>query len=72
MTPGHLQTAVKSRQLQRIVAETGKAAAGFRLPGPAIHGSGTSLETVLATRRYLAGLYDPNAGHLHALNSRWG
>jgi gamma-glutamylputrescine oxidase len=68
---GHLHVATKPRQrielqeLQQELAET----YGYRSPRFVER---TGVESLLATQRYCAGLYDPGSGHLHPLNYTLG
>jgi gamma-glutamylputrescine oxidase len=68
---GHMHVATKPRQrrelqeLQRELAET----YGYRSPRFLER---PEVESLLATRRYCAGLYDPGSGHLHPLNYTLG
>ncbi|HUN25051.1 MAG TPA: FAD-binding oxidoreductase [Steroidobacteraceae bacterium] len=68
---GHLQVALRARQQAEI--RTGLAFlereygyASLRYVGP------EELRSLIATHRYLAALYDANAGHLHPLNYALG
>ncbi len=68
---GHLHVATKPRQerelleLQHELAET----YGYRSPRFLEQGE---VQSLLATRRYCAGLFDPGSGHLHPLNYTLG
>ena len=68
---GHLHVATKQRQrrelaeLQQELAET----YGYRSPRLLER---ADVESLLATRRYCGGLYDPGSGHLHPLNYTLG
>ncbi|HEX9474400.1 MAG TPA: FAD-binding oxidoreductase [Steroidobacteraceae bacterium] len=67
---GHLQVAVKSRHVVELAAEQ-EALARLGYGGTRLveHGE---LRGLLATKRYLAGLYDPGSGHLHPLRYTLG
>jgi gamma-glutamylputrescine oxidase len=68
---GHLHVATRPRQrgelleLQRELAEV----YGYRSPR---FMERSDVESLLATTRYCAGLYDPRSGHLHPLNYTLG
>jgi len=67
---GHLQVANKARQIaelaieQEVLVKLGYG--GTRLIAR------SELDALLATRRYLGGLYDPGSGHLHPLRYTLG
>ncbi|MGC9269288.1 NAD(P)/FAD-dependent oxidoreductase [Acidiphilium sp.] len=67
---GYLHVAVKSRQVRELHAWESElhelGASGFTL----LHGA--ALQERLRSPRYLAGLYDPMAGHIHPLNYTLG
>jgi gamma-glutamylputrescine oxidase len=68
---GYMLTAVKERHVRELEAELHELRDGYGyaslrfLPREELHAT-------LATERYLAGLYDSNSGHLHALNYTLG
>jgi gamma-glutamylputrescine oxidase len=68
---GHLHVATKPRQREQLLEE--------RRELEELYGYRTTtfmereeVESLLATRRYCAGLYDPGSGHLHPLNYTLG
>lgn len=67
---GHLQVADKARQVVEL-ARTQEELQALDYP-PTLFLDREELGTVLATQRYLAGLYDPHSGHLHPLRYALG
>ena len=67
---GHLQVAVKPRHLAELANEQ-QALARLGYGGTRLIGQG-ELSGLLATKRYLGGLYDPGSGHLHPLRYTLG
>ena len=68
---GHLQTAVKERHGRELAAELAQLRDGYGYESLR-YMSREELRAVLATDRYLSGLYDSNSGHLHPLNYTLG
>ena len=68
---GHLQTAVKERQRRELNAELAELRDGYGYPSLR-YLPREELRAVLATDRYLGGLYDSDGGHLHPLNYTLG
>lgn len=67
---GHMQVANKPRQVAELAAEQ-EALGRLGYAGTQLL-SREDVEGLLATRRYLAALYDPNCGHLHPLRYTLG
>ncbi|HZF16184.1 MAG TPA: FAD-binding oxidoreductase [Steroidobacteraceae bacterium] len=68
--PGIFQAALKPRQLRELAADVeALAALGYCSPRFVER---DELATMLASERYLGGLYDPESGHLHPLNYTLG
>jgi len=67
---GHLQVAIKPRQVVEL-AEEQEALLKLGYPPTTLLGK-DELGSVLASPRYLAGLYDPTCGHLHPLRYALG
>jgi len=67
---GHLQVAVRPRQLDAVAQEQAQLESwgyvGTRLLDR------DALRTIVASPRYLGGLYDPHAAHVHPLNYTLG
>jgi gamma-glutamylputrescine oxidase len=68
---GHLQTAVKERHRRELATELEQLRDGYGYPSLR-YLPREELRAVLATDRYLGGLYDSNSGHLHPLNYTLG
>ncbi len=68
---GHLQAAVKSRHTRELLAERDSLAADYGYRSLRFVDQ-PELRELLATGRYVSGLYDSNAGHLHPLNYTLG
>jgi gamma-glutamylputrescine oxidase len=68
---GQLQVAVKPRQIDTLRAEQRELEGNFRYPHLRFV-ERKALESLLATRRYVAGLYDAGSAHLHPLNYTLG
>jgi len=68
---GHLQTAVKERHRRELAGELAELRDGYGYPSLR-YLPREELRAVLATDRYLGGLYDSNSGHLHPLNYTLG
>jgi gamma-glutamylputrescine oxidase len=67
---GHLQVANKPRQIVELATEQ-RALEKLGYGGTRLVEQG-ELNGLLATRRYLGGLYDPGSGHLHPLRYTLG
>jgi gamma-glutamylputrescine oxidase len=67
---GHLQVANKPRHVSELATEQA-ALAGLGYAGTRLVAQ-DELNGLLATRRYLSGLYDPGSGHLHPLRYTLG
>ncbi len=67
---GHMQVANRQRQIAELATEQ-EALARLGYAGTRLIEQG-ELQGLLATRRYLAGLYDPGGGHLHPLRYTLG
>ncbi len=68
--PGIFQAALKPAQLKELAADVeALAALGYRSPRFVAR---DELSTMLASERYLGGLYDPASGHIHPLNYTLG
>jgi gamma-glutamylputrescine oxidase len=67
---GHLQVADKPRQVRELAATQEEMQRhGYAAPRLI---DAAEVGSLLATRRYLAGLYDPHSGHLHPLRYTLG
>lgn len=67
---GQMQVAIKPRQRDALRAY--QALLAERYDYPLEYLAGDALQAVLRSPRYSAGLYDPQAGHLHPLNYTLG
>lgn len=67
---GHMQVALKPRQVAELAAEQ-EALGRLGYAGTRLY-QREELHGLLATKRYLAGLYDPNSAHLHPLKYTLG
>lgn len=68
---GHLHVAVKQRQRRELAELQAELADVYGYSGPRLL-ERVEVESLLATRRYCAGLFDPGSGHLHPLNYTLG
>jgi gamma-glutamylputrescine oxidase len=68
---GHLHVARKPRQRRELLELQHELAETFGYHSPRFL-ERAEVESLLATHRYCAGLYDPGSGHLHPLNYTLG
>jgi gamma-glutamylputrescine oxidase len=68
---GHVDVALKPRQRRELATLAEQLARDFGYDRLELL-DGAALEREIASPRYLAGLYDPGAGHLHPLNYTLG
>lgn len=68
---GHLQAAVKARHARELQDEFAELRERYGYSSIRMVPR-EELRTLVASERYLAGLYDPNSGHLHPLNYTLG
>jgi gamma-glutamylputrescine oxidase len=68
---GHLQTAIKERHVRELEDELAELRDRYGYPSVRLLPR-EELRSVVASDRYLAGLYDSNSGHLHPLNYTLG
>jgi gamma-glutamylputrescine oxidase len=68
---GQLSVAIKSRQREALIAEQHDLAERFGYQQLRLV-ERSEVESLLATKRYCAGLYDSGSGHLHPLNYTLG
>ena len=67
---GQMHMAIKPRQREELARWVDELAAlGYRSPRFVDR---TELSTMIATERYIGGMYDPNSGHMHPLNYTLG
>jgi gamma-glutamylputrescine oxidase len=71
LKPGHLHVAIKPRQRVELAAWREQLAEGYGYRELALL-EGETLEVVVRSRRYIAGVLDPNSAHLHPLNYTLG
>ncbi len=71
LRPGHLHAAIKRRQVQELRAWREELEIEYDYGGLELW-EHAGLSERLGTRRYRAGLYDPNSAHLHPLNYTLG
>ena len=71
LTPGHLHLALKPRQAKELAHWQQSLEKDYGY-GNLEYWSGDKLRSELNSSAYLAGLYDPNSGHLHPLNYTLG
>lgn len=69
--PGHMQVAIKPRQDADLHAELETLQSKYDYSSVR-YMPATEVRSVLATQRYVGGLYDSNGGHLHSLNYTLG
>jgi gamma-glutamylputrescine oxidase len=68
--PGQMHVAIKPRQYDELARWVDELAAiGYRSPRFVDR---NEIRSLIASERYLGGLYDPNSGHLHPLNYTLG
>ena len=68
---GHLHVATKQRQLRELAQLQQELAETYGYGSPQLLDR-AGVESLLATRRYCGGLFDPGSGHLHPLNYTLG
>ncbi len=68
---GHLHVATRTRQRGELLELQRELAEVYAYRSPRFM-EREEVESLLATQRYLAGLYDPGSGHLHPLNYTLG
>lgn len=68
---GHLHVATKPRQRDELLELQSELAGTYGYHSPRFL-ERSEVETLLATQRYCAGLFDPRSGHLHPLNYTLG
>ncbi|MBS0364380.1 MAG: FAD-binding oxidoreductase [Proteobacteria bacterium] len=68
---GSLLTALKARHVRDLLAERDELQQKYRY-GSVRYVPREELRAMLASERYLGGLYDSNSGHLHSLNYSLG
>jgi gamma-glutamylputrescine oxidase len=68
---GQMQVAVKPRQIETLRAEQKELEDNFHYPHLRFV-ERDALESLIATRRYVAGVYDAGSAHLHPLNYTLG
>lgn len=66
-TPGHMQVAIKARQLDALHAWHTTLLQDYRYASTRLLDK-AEIQSQLATSRYCGGLHDSNGGHLHPLN----
>ncbi|MFO1234101.1 MAG: FAD-binding oxidoreductase [Rivihabitans pingtungensis] len=67
---GYLHAAVKPRQLRELADWQARAARDYGYEALRLVEQ-AGLSALVDSPRYVGGLFDPNCGHLHPLNTRW-
>ncbi|MBS1269168.1 MAG: Gamma-glutamylputrescine oxidoreductase [Gammaproteobacteria bacterium] len=71
LVQGQLHAALKPRQMRGLEAWRDTLESGYGYHGPQLWGR-DKVRSLLATERYIGGLFDSNSGHLHPLNYTLG